>query len=421
MKENKTNPGDRLFGLRINLLTKNSNVFINVIGSLLMNFKLVVSEKIETACINIKTKTIFFGTDFMSKLTDEQLKGLIMHEVMHYMLAHDFLLTLDKYAFAIMNLAQDIKINHYLLKMKIPLPKEGVLPDVNSDTYALEGTDIVIRNISQKTSEQIYKEIMDEAKKMNNGMLESLLQNSDVIFVDDDEETDNKGNAVSRGLDNIKSEIISEAETIVKNAIEKTASKDSLSKEIDLKLIPDNILKTLGWYKQFFNKLKNKLTNKVYRIYKQKISYPKKRLYEKGIYVNKSINKGYLVNIFVDTSGSMTESDIKECTRHIFPLCKHAIVSFRCFDTEIYDEIKIKNYNDIDKIKIKGRGGTHINKVLNMCEDIAKSHRCVNILYSDLEDDINPHKTKYIDLVITTKEHNADNVKLFKNTYNYDE
>lgn len=421
MKTVKTKTGDRLFGLRINLLVKNKNAFINVIGSVLMNLKMVVSDNIPTACINIKNKTIYFGSDFIEALCDKKLRGLLIHEVMHYLLVHDYYLTLDKVAFALMNLAQDIKINHYLLKIGEELPEDGVIPDIINDRYVLHGTDIIINKISEKSSEDIYKELMKQVGKMDNELLKSLMEASDVIFIDGEPDANkNKSDIISESLVNIKDGVITEASTIVKNCIEKTAGKETLSEETDLKLIPENILRLLGWYKTFFSKMKNRLTNRVHKIIKQKISYPKKRLYEKGIYVNKTVNKGYFVNLFVDTSGSMSEDDIKECTRHILPVCKYGTIKLRCFDTKIYDEVLIKNYKDIDKIKIKGKGGTDINKVLRECKNLSQKQKCINILYSDLYDDIESANTMYVDMVIVTKTHDENNVGLFKNVFNYD-
>lgn len=421
MKAVKTKTGDRLFGLRINLLVKNENPFVNVIGSVLMNLKLEVSDKIPTACINIKNKTIYFGSEFIESLSDKKLRGLLMHEVMHYLLVHDFHLTLDKVAFALMNLAQDIKINHYLLKIGESLPEDGVLPDIYKDSFVIPDTNIVVEKISEKSSEDIYKELLEIVNKMDNETLKSLIEASDVVFIDGEPDGDNgKAETIIDSLANIQEGVLNEATSIVKNSIEKAAGKETLSKEIDMKLIPETILRLLGWYKTFFSKMKNKLTNRVHKIIKQKISYPKKRLYEKGIYVNKTINKGYFVNIFVDTSGSMSEEDIKECTRHIFPVCKYGTIRLRCFDTKLYDEVIIKNYKDIDKIKVKGRGGTDINKVLEECKNKAIKQKCINILYTDLYDDIDSTNTIYVDMVIVTKNHDENNVGLFKNVFNYE-
>lgn len=426
MKNNKSlrNAEGQLFDLRLKLMIINSNPFINVIGGILMSLNIRADEKTPTAYINISRKEIVFGVNFINKLTDRQLRGLLMHEVMHYLFVHDLSLTTDKISFLIMNIAQDIKINHYLLTIGEELPENGIIPNIKKDNIVLPMfNNLTITNISSKTSEQIYKELMNQANKMSSKSLEELLENSNIDIIAIDEQESEDGDTIEKSISNIKNrnDIAQDAENIIKNILSKQAGKELLQKEIDMKLIPENVLKLLGWYRSFLHKMKNKLSNIAYKLYRYKTPYPKKREYAYDIFVNKKANRGYVVNIFCDTSGSMSEQDIQNVTKHITAICKYADIYFYCFDTEIYEPIKIKKQRDIEKIKIKGRGGTDINKVLKLSKIETTKHRVINILYSDLYDSIESKETNSVDMVIVTKSYDKDNAKLFRNVINIHE
>lgn len=58
------------------------------IGSIALNMPTVLDESVRTACTN--GKQVRYNPNFVSELTDEQVKFLVAHECMHPMLEHNF-------------------------------------------------------------------------------------------------------------------------------------------------------------------------------------------------------------------------------------------------------------------------------------------------------------------------------------------
>ena len=66
----------------------------------------------------------------------------------------------------------------------------------------------------------------------------------------------------------------------------------------------------------------------------------------------------------VDTSGSMTEDDLKEGFAVINNICKHSEIEYVLFDTSI-KLIEKKRKNAQTQFKVKGRGGTSFQPVVD--------------------------------------------------------
>ena len=83
--------------------------------------------------------------------------------------------------------------------------------------------------------------------------------------------------------------------------------------------------------------------------------------------------------IVIDTSGSVSETLIRNFLRECKNIIKVSNVTAGCFDTRFYGFQKIRSYKDIDNFIIKGRGGTDFNVAVN-----AFSKRVMNkIIFTD--------------------------------------
>jgi predicted metal-dependent peptidase len=91
------------------------------IGTIAMNMPFELSEQVPTAATN--GKRVYFNPEFISPLTDEELKFLVAHECMHPMLDHCYRrLARDPFKF---NIAGDIIINDLLVEDNIGKMPEG--------------------------------------------------------------------------------------------------------------------------------------------------------------------------------------------------------------------------------------------------------------------------------------------------------
>lgn len=91
-------------------------------GSLVMSLVDVLDNAVPTACTN--GKQIRWGTDFLAKLTDEEIRFVLLHETMHCAHQHLWRLPPDKEG----NIAGDFCINRTLESIaNIKMPKGGLV------------------------------------------------------------------------------------------------------------------------------------------------------------------------------------------------------------------------------------------------------------------------------------------------------
>jgi predicted metal-dependent peptidase len=112
------------------------------IGTVALNMPFVLDRRVPTAATN--GKRVVFNPEFISELTDEELKFLVAHECMHPMLEHNY--RRNERDARKWNQAADYVINKLLVDESIgKMPKVGLLSD---DIYkAGNGTSDGIYNI----------------------------------------------------------------------------------------------------------------------------------------------------------------------------------------------------------------------------------------------------------------------------------
>jgi predicted metal-dependent peptidase len=76
--------------LAIRLAKAKTNLILEYpfIGTIALNMPFTLTEDVPTAATN--GKRVLFNPDFISNLTDEELKFLVAHECMHPMLEHNY-------------------------------------------------------------------------------------------------------------------------------------------------------------------------------------------------------------------------------------------------------------------------------------------------------------------------------------------
>ena len=102
--------------------------------------------------VNAKGECLY-KKDFVEELGDEELKGVIVHEILHLSFLH--LMRLGNREMPYWNVATDIVVNHILSQNGFSLP-EGCLKSDYCNKIEVFGQ--VIEDIDKKTPEMIYDE-----------------------------------------------------------------------------------------------------------------------------------------------------------------------------------------------------------------------------------------------------------------------
>jgi len=96
---------------------------------------------------------LYYDADWVETLTDDELKGVLVHEVMHCVLEH-----MDRCGnryHELFNIAGDVVINNMLVNNHLNLPKKVIVPSSNEcDVMGFH-----IKNIQEKSAEMLYDEL----------------------------------------------------------------------------------------------------------------------------------------------------------------------------------------------------------------------------------------------------------------------
>lgn len=143
---------DRLNGIISKLaFDPNTLWFLDVIYKLNVKF---VDSGIETAGVIIKdfTPYLYINKKFVDGLTDEEYKGLILHEILHLALYHTVRVH-DDYNHMQWNAACDLEVNSLINSYKIKLPKGALFPKQFS--------------AQDKLSSEMYYKVLNQNQKQN--------------------------------------------------------------------------------------------------------------------------------------------------------------------------------------------------------------------------------------------------------------
>lgn len=332
-------------------------------GQLACYLNLKERDWVETAAIN-ERGDFFFNPEFVKKLNDLELKGLVCHEILHLAYQHPF--RMQSRHHILWNIAADIKINDELSgHHSLSLPEGGLIP--NYDGWKLGK--VHIKNISKKTTEQIYDELY---KSCPNSVAQLMVGTSGGL----------------QGIDNIPEPWKDLVKKMVKDLIK--GMKDDgkitqsemkrLKKEWEERIdganqmhkgdIPAGLRRELDalenpelpWYqiiRQRFARLS------MIRTWRR----PNKK-WLPNFFPGKMKNSSLKAVIAIDTSGSMSTKDITKAISETWGIA----TAFRHFqlyiifnDADVWDIIEVKNGNKqkLKSLNPRGGGGTDFRPVFN--------------------------------------------------------
>ena len=306
---------------KIQLMTKPDSVFF---VTLCFSLKHEFTNEVPTAATD--GKRIMFNPDFFMALSSEERVFLLLHETLHCAYLH--IVRLMERDHRKWNIAADHVINLQLIERGYKMP-EGGLADPQYKGFF---------------TEEVYKMLPDNPKAP-----------CDMDLMPSDEGT----------AADITTEI---QDVLVRASMASKMSEDkpgTIPGEIEIFL--DRLLNPkLPW---------NRILQKYFQSFnKNDYSFrkPNRRHFPKhylpSLYSNSLVN----VTIAVDTSGSVSDADflrfISE-TNGILRMMKPERITLIQFDTELKSIDHLKSVTDLMQVSFSGRGGTHIQPVIEWANE----------------------------------------------------
>ena len=311
---------------------------------------------------------IYYVKEFVEKLSDEELIGVIIHEINHLV----FLTELrqghrDKIGW---NCATDLAINSLLKRNNFTLPKGVLMPDYNDELDIGGGKKI--KKCSEKTAEEIYDEFpkikvikgyytIGDGKNIGKELGKVL-----------DEHIKGKG-----GKGKGKELSAKEKRELEKRWLDRTQEAYVVSKTRgDVPVGIERIIgklheEKINWRALLSRYIMNQIP------YNYTYARPSKKSVSVGEYIPDIVKEKIDVVICVDISGSIGQEELNDFISEVIGIAKafQERVDMRFFthETKINDDYEITNgsIEQIKAIKIHGGGGTsHIQFLTDGYSDL---------------------------------------------------
>jgi len=329
-------------------------------GQLANYLTFYIDNNIQTMGITIEGK-VFINETFVNSLSDKELCGVMCHEILH--LAFQHLSRMEHRNPKVWNIAGDIKVNTEIIfnQDKFSLPKMAIIPYGNTVTVGKAK----INNINLKTSEEIYKEIMEKNAP------EDLQDLGTDTFI------------YSDGLSSDQ----------IKEAANDWQEKVSIANEVckDKGTIPAGLLREmkeldtpqLAWHQIIKQRLKLIAINKSWK-------KPNKKMMP-WYFAGRNKVKGITCAICIDTSGSMSDDILKRTLTEIWGLSQQfKAIKFYIMscDTDLTEPfiVDTRTKNKLMSIELKGGGGTDFRPVFKWVKENNIILDCL-IYFTDLYGD----------------------------------
>ncbi len=327
-------------------------------ASLLLEAKIIITEDIPTAMVDSK-ETFYINPEFASSLSEEELKTVIAHEVLHLALRHFARWgnrDIDRWS-----IATDLAINDYLRNSGFQMPSLALLPEL-------------FKFRSKLSAEEYYKLLIKKRRiKIQRGFDLHLYSDCDGVTSDESEGV----------LGDPEADSYYDKKWL--NAILKASTLARFQGDVP------------GIFKGIIDELYNPKLN-----WKQVLRHfisstivvggpdwnkPDRRFLSSGIMLPTRRDRRIELVIAIDVSGSIGDREVimffSEVNGLLQQCNNYSIVLIQC-DAVIQDvqEITFPNKLKTEKITIKGRGGTDFRPVFEYMQ--AQRLRRPLIYFTDL-------------------------------------
>jgi len=335
-------------------------------GYLTLHLNEVEEKSLETLGVDIDGN-LYYNPSYIDSLTEQELKGCLCHEVLHLVLMH---MQREKHRqHVIWNYATDIAVNAIVAKNGFILPAtEFVVSE--GDKWVATKNSFVIKNVSEKTAEIIYDELLKKFK---------LIRNKTVRVIGSHEKWGKKGKKGSSNAAGVSGKdwkkIATEAATRVKTM------KGSIPSCMD-RVISELLNPKINWKAVLYKYLTHSMP------IDYTWSYPSKRSQSIGLYMPSLMKENIEITVAIDTSGSIDKDDLTEFVSEIIHIAK----SFQSVKINVIEaDCMVQNsyvlsngrINAFKNIKCRGGGGTSHVPVFRYVQEKLPSTRLL-VCFTDL-------------------------------------
>lgn len=396
-------------------------------GRIITNAKLI--EQDQGTC-GTDGKNIFYNPHFLEKLTEEEQKFSIAHEICH--IAFDHIKRSKNKNHKLWNTATDAVINALLKKDGLTAPK-GIIDMPDAVNFSAEKYYERLLKQEQKENEKEQKNKekqnknnskekqdsnnmnSENNKESQNNNSENQNKNNEEKNIntknqDNDSNNDNKYNTMSEE-NNISShdkwseyDISKEDKAREKEQQEQTkidevkAFKANKKEKIDkLKNLKEQLENTKTARPRLPGEKTDKENIELSKIEGQTNLMDWRIILKNNAYhdydwsfENATIEYGVVTphleelpynetEILLDTSGSVNVELLRNFLRECKSILKDSKISVGCFDTEFYGFQQVKNISDIENLKFEGNGGTDFEVAVKAFSNKSKN----KIIFTD--------------------------------------
>ncbi len=335
---------------------------------------------------------LYYHEKWINKLTDEEMIGVLAHEIGHLALLH--LVRRKNREPEKWNIATDLATNSLLIKNDFSLPKSGCIPDYNDSIEFpphIFGKKVIVKEVSKKTAEDLFGELPD-VKREGNDSGDGDGNGGWDIHNEGDGDGDGKdkgqkGQGKSRPLTPTE---IKELEEKWRDRIEEALmnSKAKGNVPVGMERYFEELRKSqINWRALLFRYIQDMIPRDYTWAKKSKKSVACRT------YLPSYTKEKVDVVITIDTSGSIGQIELTDFISEIVGMARafQNSINMRLLthDVDVQDDYEIKNGNieKIKKIQIKGGGGTSHEPVFDYIkEKIRKTKGVISFTdgYSDL-------------------------------------
>ena len=340
-------------------------------GNIAMQLELIKREGMVPPTMGTDGYRLFYHPKFVSEITEEQLKGVVAHEVGHLVLLH---LTRRQSREQIRwNVACDFAVNHLVLQLqgydekgreiRFELP-EGVLHNPN---------------FADKTSEWIYNQLPEtqvievtltldsheDWKNGNgNGKGKKGKDESEGGKSSGDEGDEGDGDEDEKPADTLEG-----LEQHIREMVAQSANQARMKGKLPgylKELVDDTLQPKLDW--------KTILQDMIVSCAKSDFCMcpPNKKHLYRGFILPGITGSEINIACVIDTSGSISSQEMAEFLGEVKGICdayeEYTIYLFTC-DAEIHQRWEIRPFDNLPKI-LEGRGGTDFREPLKEAESL---------------------------------------------------
>ena len=316
---------------------------------LLMLNKVWDAKRVPTACVskNNINYQLTINPDFWEKLSEPHQMGLLKHELLHIAFNH-LTSTFDFSDKKLANIAMDLEINQYILESWLP---EGGLTLATYPELNLQ---------AKQGSRYYYKELLrakqEKDKNGTSGCLnfdkhcDEMDQGNDPASHDTWDEFNDMSEAEKKLIE-------TQVQRVLQEVKEQTLKKQgSVPGEMTDKIIVEVIEKPKFNWREYVRRFAGNST----KVYTKKLRRKENRRFSD--FPGLKIKMRQHMLLAIDTSGSVSNEELKEFMNEIFHIYKQGVdVTIVQCDTKINS---IKQYTGKNDLDIHGRGGTEFDPVI---------------------------------------------------------